>query len=61
MLPPPSHQACKRCAKPQESGVKSWGHHFIRSEAGILACGYEGLGRPWPVELAMELMGKHNL
>ncbi|MFV0337889.1 MAG: flavoprotein [Chthoniobacterales bacterium] len=26
------------------------GVHFIGPEAGLLACGYEGLGRLWPVE-----------
>ena len=30
--------------------LKSWGHHFIGPEEGMLACGYEGVGRLWPVE-----------
>ena len=30
--------------------LKSWGHHFIGPEEGMLACGYEGIGRLWPVE-----------
>lgn len=30
--------------------LKSWGHHFIGPEDGMLACGYEGVGRLWPVE-----------
>ena len=31
-----------------------WGHHFIGPEAGLLACGYEGVGRLWPVEGIMQ-------
>ncbi|MBP7951099.1 MAG: phosphopantothenoylcysteine decarboxylase [Verrucomicrobiales bacterium] len=30
--------------------LKTWGHQFIGPEEGLLACGYEGLGRLWPVE-----------
>ncbi len=30
--------------------LKSRGVSFIGPEAGLLACGYEGLGRLWPVE-----------
>ncbi|WP_206026347.1 flavoprotein [Roseimicrobium sp. ORNL1] len=30
--------------------LKSWGHHFIGPDDGMLACGYEGSGRLWPVE-----------
>ena len=30
--------------------LKSRGVEFIGPEAGLLACGYEGLGRLWPVE-----------
>ena len=30
--------------------LTDWGHQFIGPEAGLLACGYEGLGRLWPVE-----------
>ncbi len=29
--------------------LREWGHHFIGPEAGMLACGYEGVGRLWPV------------
>lgn len=34
--------------------LKSWGHHFIGPEEGMLACGYEGVGRLWPVEGIVE-------
>ena len=41
--------------------LTEWGHQFIGPEAGLLACGYEGLGRLWPVEgiveRVMELLG----
>jgi phosphopantothenoylcysteine synthetase/decarboxylase len=30
--------------------LKSRGAHFIGPEEGMLSCGYEGLGRLWPVE-----------
>jgi phosphopantothenoylcysteine synthetase/decarboxylase len=30
--------------------LRSWGHHFIGPEEGMLACGYEGAGRLWPVD-----------
>lgn len=30
------------------------GHEFIGPEEGMLACGYEGLGRLWPVEQIVE-------
>jgi phosphopantothenoylcysteine decarboxylase/phosphopantothenate--cysteine ligase len=30
--------------------LKQRGHRFIGPEAGMQACGYEGLGRLWPVE-----------
>jgi phosphopantothenoylcysteine decarboxylase len=30
--------------------LKSRGVEFIGPEAGLLACGYEGMGRLWPVE-----------
>ena len=40
--------------------LRSWGHHFIGPEEGLLACGYEGIGRLWPVdgivERALELL-----
>jgi phosphopantothenoylcysteine decarboxylase len=29
--------------------LKGWGHRFIGPEEGMLACGYEGVGRLWPV------------
>lgn len=35
--------------------LKSWGHHFIGPEEGLLACGYEGIGRMWPIEGIVEL------
>lgn len=30
--------------------LRAWGHHFIGPDEGLLACGYEGTGRLWPVE-----------
>lgn len=30
--------------------LKSRGVHFIGPEEGMLACGYEGIGRLWPIE-----------
>ncbi len=30
--------------------LKSWGHHFVEPAEGLLACGYEGVGRLAPVE-----------
>jgi phosphopantothenoylcysteine decarboxylase len=30
--------------------LATWGHHFIGPDDGLLACGYEGTGRLWPVE-----------
>ncbi|MGC1481750.1 MAG: flavoprotein [Chthoniobacterales bacterium] len=30
--------------------LKDRGAHFIGPESGMLACGYEGLGRLWPVD-----------
>ncbi len=42
--------------------LKSWDHQFIGPEEGMLACGYEGIGRLWPVEgiieKACEILGK---
>jgi phosphopantothenoylcysteine synthetase/decarboxylase len=32
------------------AALKSRGAEFIGPEAGLLSCGYEGLGRLWPVE-----------
>ena len=34
--------------------LRDWGHHFIGPEEGMLACGYEGIGRLWPVEGIVE-------
>jgi phosphopantothenoylcysteine decarboxylase len=34
--------------------LKSRGAEFIGPEEGLLACGYEGLGRLWPVEKVAE-------
>ena len=34
--------------------LKQRGVKFIGPEAGMLACGYEGLGRLWPVEAIVE-------
>jgi phosphopantothenoylcysteine synthetase/decarboxylase len=42
--------------------LRSRGAHFIGPEEGLLSCGYEGLGRLWPVEkvaeCALELLAK---
>jgi len=44
--------------------LKSRGVNFIGPEAGMLSCGYEGLGRLWPVEKvaerAFELLAKES-
>src|SRR6266404_3124632 len=41
--------------------IRSRGAEFIGPEEGLLSCGYEGLGRLWPVEKvaarALELLG----
>lgn len=34
--------------------LKEWGHDFIGPEEGMLACGYEGVGRLWPIEGIVE-------
>ncbi len=34
--------------------LKSWGIQFIGPDEGMLACGYEGVGRLWPVEGILE-------
>ncbi|MBL4576174.1 MAG: phosphopantothenoylcysteine decarboxylase [Opitutaceae bacterium] len=34
--------------------LKERNHHFIGPEEGMLACGYEGIGRLWPVEKIVE-------
>jgi len=45
--------------------LKSRGVEFIGPEKGLLSCGYEGLGRLWPVEKvaerALELLGRRKL
>lgn len=45
--------------------LKSWGHQFIGPEEGMLACGYEGVGRLWPVEgiveCALEILGRPKI
>jgi phosphopantothenoylcysteine decarboxylase len=30
--------------------LRSWGHQFVEPDSGMLACGYEGVGRLAPVE-----------
>jgi phosphopantothenoylcysteine decarboxylase/phosphopantothenoylcysteine decarboxylase/phosphopantothenate--cysteine ligase len=37
--------------------LKERGVHFIGPEEGMLACGYEGIGRLWPVEGIEEKIG----
>ena len=34
--------------------LKSRGVHFIGPEEGLLSCGYEGIGRLWPVDRVAE-------
>jgi phosphopantothenoylcysteine decarboxylase len=34
--------------------LKARGVHFIGPEEGLLSCGYEGLGRLWPVEQVVQ-------
>ena len=34
--------------------LKEWGHQFIGPDEGMLSCGYEGVGRLWPVEGIVE-------
>jgi phosphopantothenoylcysteine decarboxylase len=39
------------------STLHARGVHFLGPDAGLLACGYEGLGRLWPVEqIAQEVL-----
>ena len=38
--------------------LKARGVEFIGPEEGMLSCGYEGLGRLWPVEAIMKRVGK---
>jgi phosphopantothenoylcysteine synthetase/decarboxylase len=41
--------------------LRKRGVEFIGPEAGLLACGYEGLGRLWPVaEIAREIVSRHT-
>ena len=44
--------------------LKSRGAEFIGPEAGLLSCGYEGLGRLWPVDQvakrALQLLREHK-
>jgi phosphopantothenoylcysteine decarboxylase len=44
------HPATQRNAET----LRGWGHHFIGPDEGMLACGYEGTGRLWPVEGIVE-------
>lgn len=39
--------------------LRARGVDFIGPEAGMLACGYEGLGRLWPVEGIVERIREH--
>jgi phosphopantothenoylcysteine synthetase/decarboxylase len=36
------------------AALSARGAHFVGPEEGVLACGYEGLGRLWPVEGIVE-------
>ncbi|MDB6070324.1 MAG: phosphopantothenoylcysteine decarboxylase [Verrucomicrobiales bacterium] len=45
-----SHPATRRNVET----LTAWGHHWIGPEEGMLACGYEGPGRLWPVEGIVE-------
>ena len=38
--------------------LKSRGAEFIGPEEGMLSCGYEGLGRLWPVDAIAQRVGK---
>jgi len=38
--------------------LRAWGHHFIGPDDGLLACGYEGTGRLWPVEGIVQRAGE---
>ncbi len=38
--------------------LRSRGVRFIGPEAGLLACGYEGIGRLWPVEGILDFVTK---
>ena len=54
------HQATQR----NVATLRERGAEFIGPESGLLSCGYEGLGRLWPVEQvaarALELLKKGN-
>ena len=38
--------------------LRSRGVEFIGPESGLLSCGYEGVGRLWPVEQVVERVGE---
>lgn len=38
--------------------LKGWGYDFIGPDEGMLSCGYEGVGRLWPVEGIVERAGE---
>jgi phosphopantothenoylcysteine decarboxylase len=38
--------------------LKGWGYEFIGPDEGMLSCGYEGVGRLWPVEGIVERVGE---
>ena len=38
--------------------LKGWGYEFIGPDEGMLSCGYEGVGRLWPVEGIVERAGE---
>jgi phosphopantothenoylcysteine synthetase/decarboxylase len=38
--------------------LKARGAEFIGPDAGMLACGYEGVGRLWPVEKIAQVVLK---
>jgi phosphopantothenoylcysteine decarboxylase len=44
------HKATQRNVKT----LKEWGYEFIGPDEGMLSCGYEGVGRLWPVEGIVE-------
>ena len=43
-----------RATKQNVSTLKEWGYQFIGPDEGMLSCGYEGIGRLWPVEGIVE-------
>ncbi len=38
--------------------LRAFGHHFIGPEEGLLACGYEGVGRLWEVGGIVDRIGQ---